>query len=83
MDHLVVVKLNWFMQLREYFILLINNNQSKMLIDYFFKELELNLLKVTSTESVSGVSGESESYIRDLFDKAIVYLNSQVHKLET
>jgi ribosome biogenesis ATPase len=35
-------------------------------------ELELPLLKVTSTELISGVSGESEENIRAIFDKAIV-----------
>ena len=35
-------------------------------------ELDLPLLKVTSTELVSGVSGESEENIRALFEKAIV-----------
>lgn len=34
-------------------------------------ELNLPLLKITSTELISGVSGESEGNIRDLFDKAI------------
>ncbi len=36
------------------------------------KEFDLPLLKVTSTELISGVSGESEENIRALFDKAIV-----------
>ena len=48
--------------------------------DYFLfaifsykKELETPLLKVTSTELISGVSGESEENIRTVFEKAIVY----------
>lgn len=36
------------------------------------KELDLPLFKVTSTELISGVSGESEENIRAVFDKAIV-----------
>jgi ribosome biogenesis ATPase len=35
-------------------------------------ELDLPLLKVTSTELISGVSGESEENIRGIFEKAIV-----------
>jgi SpoVK/Ycf46/Vps4 family AAA+-type ATPase len=38
------------------------------------KELDLPLLKVTSTELVSGVSGQSEENIRNMFEKAIVCL---------
>ena len=34
-------------------------------------ELDLPLLKVTSTELISGVSGESEENIRAMFDKAV------------
>jgi len=34
------------------------------------------LLKVTSTELISGVSGESEENIRGIFDKAIVKNNA-------
>jgi SpoVK/Ycf46/Vps4 family AAA+-type ATPase len=34
--------------------------------------LDIPLLKVTSTELISGVSGESEENIRGIFDKAIV-----------
>jgi SpoVK/Ycf46/Vps4 family AAA+-type ATPase len=33
------------------------------------------LLKVTSTELISGVSGESEENIRAMFEKAIVSLS--------
>ncbi len=41
-------------------------------------ELDLPLLKVTSTELISGVSGESEENIRAIFDKAIVsFLNKK------
>lgn len=35
-------------------------------------ELSLPLFKVTSTELISGVSGESEENIRIMFEKAIV-----------
>ncbi|XP_035670656.1 nuclear valosin-containing protein-like [Branchiostoma floridae] len=34
-------------------------------------ELELPLLKIAATEIVSGVSGESEEKVRDLFEKAV------------
>lgn len=34
--------------------------------------MNLPLLKVTSTELISGVSGESEENIRNIFEKAIV-----------
>jgi ribosome biogenesis ATPase len=37
-------------------------------------ELDLPLLKVTSTELISGISGESEENIRGVFEKAIVCL---------
>jgi AAA+ superfamily predicted ATPase len=40
------------------------------------KELDLPLLKVTSTELISGVSGESEENIRAIFEKAIVCIYS-------
>ena len=52
-----------------------------VLVDWFkkiffpnLKELDLPLLKVTSTELISGVSGESEENIRAMFEKAIVCL---------
>ena len=37
-----------------------------------FQELELPYIKIAATEIVSGVSGNSEEKIRDLFDKALV-----------
>lgn len=37
-----------------------------------FQELELPMLKVAATEMVSGVSGESEQKLRELFDQAVV-----------
>ena len=37
-----------------------------------FQELELPFLKMAATEIVSGVSGESEEKIRDVFDQAMV-----------
>ena len=37
-----------------------------------FQELELPFIKMAATEIVSGVSGESEEKIRDVFDQAIV-----------
>lgn len=45
-----------------------------MLIDKVcvFQELELPLLKVSAPELVSGVSGESEQKLRELFDLAVV-----------
>ena len=39
------------------------------------QELELPLMKLASTEIVSGVSGESEEKIRDVFDKAVVRID--------
>ena len=38
----------------------------------FPQEFELPFIKLAATEVVSGVSGESEEKIRDLFDKAEV-----------
>ncbi len=40
--------------------------------NFIIQELDLPLIKVTSTELVSGVSGESEENIRLLFEKAVV-----------
>ena len=37
-----------------------------------FQELELPMLKVSAPELVSGVSGESEQKLRELFDTAVV-----------
>ena len=37
-----------------------------------FQELELPFIKMAATEIVSGVSGESEEKIRDVFDQAMV-----------
>lgn len=37
-----------------------------------FQELQLPLLKVSAPELVSGVSGESEQKLRELFDQAVV-----------
>lgn len=37
-----------------------------------FQEMDLPLIKLASTEIVSGVSGESEERLRDLFEKAVV-----------
>lgn len=34
-------------------------------------ELKLPIIKLAATEIVSGISGESESRLRDLFDKAV------------
>lgn len=42
----------------------------------FKQELDLPLLKVTSTELISGVSGESEENIRAMFEKAIVSIQN-------
>ena len=42
-----------------------------------FQELDLPFLKLAATEIVSGVSGESEEKVRDIFDKAMVSLFSQ------
>lgn len=36
------------------------------------QELDLPILKVAATEIVSGVSGESEQKLRELFDQALV-----------
>lgn len=36
------------------------------------QELDLPILKVAAPEIVSGVSGESEQKLRDLFDQAVV-----------
>ena len=38
------------------------------------QELELPFIKIAATEIVSGVSGDSEEKIRELFDKALVSL---------
>ncbi|KAK7799673.1 hypothetical protein U0070_005426 [Myodes glareolus] len=40
--------------------------------DATLKELDLPILKVAAPEIVSGVSGESEQKLRDLFDQAVV-----------
>ena len=45
------------------------------LILYLCQELELPFIKVAATELVSGVSGESEEKIRDIFDQAKVSSN--------
>ena len=37
-----------------------------------FQELELPFIKMAATEIVSGVSGESEEKVRDVFDQAMV-----------
>ena len=37
-----------------------------------FQELELPFIKMAATEVVSGVSGESEEKVRDVFDQAVV-----------
>lgn len=37
-----------------------------------FQELELPMLKVSAPELVSGVSGESEQKLRELFELAVV-----------
>lgn len=37
-----------------------------------FQELQLPMLKVSAPELVSGVSGESEQKLRELFDLAVV-----------
>lgn len=37
-----------------------------------FQELQLPMLKVSAPELVSGVSGESEQKLRELFDLALV-----------
>jgi hypothetical protein len=39
---------------------------------FIIKELHLPILKTTSTELVSGISGDSEYKIRKLFDQAKV-----------
>lgn len=36
------------------------------------QELDLPILKVAATEIVSGVSGESEQKLRELFEQALV-----------
>ena len=36
-------------------------------------ELKLPLIKLAATEVVSGVSGESESKLRDIFEQAVVW----------
>lgn len=38
------------------------------------QELDLPILKVAAPEIVSGLSGESEEKLRDLFDQAVVSL---------
>lgn len=40
--------------------------------DSLLQELDLPFIKIASTEIVSGVSGESEQKIRDLFSQALV-----------
>ena len=48
----------------------------------FLKELEVAFIKMAATEIVSGVSGESEEKLRDVFDKAVVsILISNTRKL--
>lgn len=39
---------------------------------FLSQELQLPMLKVSSPELVSGVSGESEQKLRELFDLAVV-----------
>lgn len=48
-------------------------------IFWFLQQLELPMLKVAATEMVSGVSGESEQKLRELFDQALV--RSMIHRL--
>ncbi len=40
--------------------------------DVVLQELQLPMLKVSAPELVSGVSGESEQKLRELFDLAVV-----------
>ena len=40
--------------------------------DSMFQEMQLPMLKVSAPELVSGVSGESEQKLRELFDLAVV-----------
>lgn len=40
--------------------------------DCVFQEMHLPMLKVSAPELVSGVSGESEQKLRELFDLAVV-----------
>ena len=43
----------------------------KLPLSFFPGELKLPILKLAATEIVSGISGESESRLRELFDKAV------------
>lgn len=43
-----------------------------MLLLVCAQELDLPILKVAAPEIVSGVSGESEQKLRDLFEQAVV-----------
>ena len=43
-----------------------------MKINLYLQELGISFIKIAATEVVSGVSGDSEEKIRDLFDKAAV-----------
>ena len=43
------------------------------------QELELPMLKVSAPELVSGVSGESEQKLRELFDQAVVSVFFYLH----
>ena len=38
----------------------------------FYKELKLPLIQLAATEIVSGVSGESEEKVREIFQEAMV-----------
>ena len=42
------------------------------MIYFVCQELKLPLLKVSAPELVSGVSGESEQKLRELFEQAVV-----------
>ena len=42
----------------------------------FFQELDLPFIKLSATEIVAGVSGESEEKLRGLFSSAIVRISN-------
>lgn len=50
----------------------INSDSVVILSRISIQELDLPILKVAATEIVSGVSGESEQKLRELFEQAVV-----------
>ena len=41
-------------------------------VTFYLQELEMPFIKLAATEIVSGVSGESEEKVRELFSRAVV-----------